>query len=52
MKPVIKLMRSIKGATAVEYALIATLVAVATVAGFTLLGGNIGSGMSEVAGKV
>ncbi len=52
MKLVKKLMRDNKGATAVEYAIIATLVAVATVAGFTALGTGIGGGMTSVAGQV
>lgn len=35
-----------------EYGLILTLVAVAAIAGFTLLGGNINSMVNGLAGKI
>jgi len=40
------------GATVIEYALIAALVAVVAIAGFRLLGSNINSKMSAVATAV
>lgn len=41
-----------QGATVIEYALIAALVAVVAIAGFRLLGSNISSKMSAVATAV
>ena len=46
------LRRSENGATVIEYALIAALVAVVAIAGFRLLGSNINSKMSAVATAV
>jgi pilus assembly protein Flp/PilA len=40
------------GVTAIEYGLIAALVAVAIIAGITLLGGNLNTLFTGVAGKV
>ena len=40
------------GATAVEYALLVSFIAIAIIAGITLLGGNLGSMFSSVASKV
>lgn len=50
MKSLNKLMRGNKGATAVEYAIIAALVAVVAAAGFTTLGSEI-KDKSELIGK-
>ncbi len=52
MKLVKKLMRDNKGATAVEYAIIAALVAVVAAGGFTLVGEGIEGGMTTIAGEV
>ncbi len=52
MKPVNKLMRSIKGATAVEYAIIAALVAVVAAAGFSTLGSEINTKSDTIATKI
>lgn len=41
-----------RGATAIEYGLLAALVAVAIVAGATLVGGNLGTTFTTVAGKI
>ena len=41
-----------KGVTAIEYALIATFIAVAIIAGATTLGTNIGAQFTDIAGKV
>lgn len=41
-----------RGATAVEYGLIVALIAVAIIAGVTLLGGTIGSMFTHTANKV
>ncbi len=48
MKSLNKLMRGNKGATAVEYAIIAALVAVVAAAGF----GTLGNGISTKAGNI
>ena len=40
------------GVTAIEYGLIAGLIAVAIIAAVTLLGGNLGSTFNTVAGKL
>ena len=40
------------GATAIEYGLIASLVAVAIIAGLTLLGGKLDTTFSSVANKM
>ena len=47
-----KLVRDRKGATAIEYGLIAALIAVAGIAGFQLLGGSIDNTFVEVKEKV
>lgn len=41
-----------RGATVIEYALIAALVAIVAIAGFQLLGSNLNSKMSAVASSV
>lgn len=41
-----------EGQSMAEYGLILTLVAVAAIAGFTLLGGNINSMVNGLAGKI
>ena len=46
------LIRDESGVTAIEYALIAALIAVAAIAAFTLVGTNLSSTFSVIAGKV
>ncbi|HZS81779.1 MAG TPA: Flp family type IVb pilin [Stellaceae bacterium] len=47
-----KLLRNRDGATAIEYGLIAALVALAIVAGATTLGKNLSSEFTNIAGQV
>jgi pilus assembly protein Flp/PilA len=47
-----KLFRNRDGATAIEYGLIAALVALAIVAGLTTLGTNLSTEFNTIAGKV
>lgn len=47
-----RLHRDQEGATVIEYALIAALVAVVAIAGFRLLGSNVASKMSAVATSI
>ena len=47
-----KLLRNRDGATAIEYGLIAALVALAIVAGLTTLGTNLSTEFNTIAGKV
>ena len=46
------LVRDESGVTAIEYALIAALIAVAAIAAFTLVGTNLSTTFSTIAGKV
>lgn len=46
------LIRDESGVTAIEYALIAALIAVAAIAAFTLVGNNLSTTFSTVAGKL
>jgi pilus assembly protein Flp/PilA len=46
------LIRDESGVTAIEYALIAALIAVAAIAAFTLVGTNLSNTFSMIAGKV
>jgi pilus assembly protein Flp/PilA len=46
------IVRSQKGVTAVEYGLIASLIAIAIIAGVTLVGTNLNSLFNYVGGKV
>lgn len=52
MKNFLKMIRDSKGATAIEYGLIAALIAVAGVAAFQSLGGKISSTMTNAAAKM
>jgi pilus assembly protein Flp/PilA len=47
-----KLLRSRDGATAIEYGLIAALVALAIIAGITTLGTNLSTEFNTIAGQV
>lgn len=46
------LFRNEKGATAIEYGLIAALIAVAAIAAMTSIGTNLGTTFNNVAGKL
>ena len=46
------LMKSERGATAIEYTLIASLIAVAAIVAYRTVGQNIGSVMSNIAGNI
>ena len=46
------LIRNESGVTAIEYALIAALIAVAAIAAFTLVGNNLSTTFSTIAGKL
>ena len=46
------LIRDESGVTAIEYALIAALIAVAAIGAFTLVGTNLSTLFSTIAGKV
>lgn len=52
MKFIKKFVRDTKAATAIEYGLIAALIAVAGVAAFQSLGGKISSTMNNAAAKM
>ena len=52
MKMITKMFKNEDGATAIEYGLIAALIAVAAIAGMTTLGGRIGGGFDNVAGNL
>lgn len=47
-----KVMRNRKGATAIEYGLIAALIAVAAIAGMNSLGGSLNSAFGSLGGKL
>jgi pilus assembly protein Flp/PilA len=46
------LIKEIRGVTAIEYALIAALIAVAAIAAFTLVGSNPSSTFSSIANQL
>ncbi|MCX7267081.1 MAG: Flp family type IVb pilin [Sphingomonadales bacterium] len=52
MKMITKMFKNEDGATAIEYGLIAALIAVAAIAGMTTLGGRIGGSFNNVAGNL
>ena len=49
MRTLIKLVRDESGVTAIEYALIAALIAVAAIAAFSLVGTNLSNTFQKVA---
>jgi len=49
LRTLIKLVRDESGVTAIEYALIAALIAVAAIAAFSLVGTNLSNTFSKVA---
>jgi pilus assembly protein Flp/PilA len=52
LKKILNFLKDEEGVTAIEYALIAVLVAIALVGGATLLGTNINGRFDQVAGVV
>ena len=52
MNSLISFIRSEEGATAAEYALLVALIAVAIIAGATLVGTNINAKLSDVASSI
>jgi pilus assembly protein Flp/PilA len=48
----LKLVKDEAGVTAIEYSLIAALIAVAAIASFTLIGTNLSTTFSTIAGKL
>jgi pilus assembly protein Flp/PilA len=48
----LELVKDQEGVTAIEYALIAALIAVAAIAAFTLVGTNLSTTFSTIAGQV
>ncbi|NNC71617.1 MAG: Flp family type IVb pilin [Sphingomonadaceae bacterium] len=52
MKFVRKMMKDSKGATAIEYGLIAALIAVAAIAAMTTLGSNLSSTFNNVSNEL
>lgn len=47
-----KLLKDRKGVTALEYGLIAALIAVAIIAALQLLGGNLGNAFNDIANQI
>lgn len=52
MKTIRKMVKNNKGATAIEYGLIAALVAVAAIAGMSKLGTSLGTAFNTIGGKL
>lgn len=52
MKKLIHFLKDEEGVTAIEYGLIAALVAVALIAGATLLGGNLNDEFTDIGGRL
>jgi pilus assembly protein Flp/PilA len=52
MTKIFKLLRNVKGATAIEYGLIAALIAVAGVAAFSALGSQIKSTLNNATSEM
>ena len=52
MKMITKMFKNKDGATAIEYGLIAALIAVAAIAGMSTLGTRIGGGFNNVTGNL
>ena len=50
--PVWALIKETRGVTAIEYALIAALIAVAAIAAFTLVGSNLSTTFSTIANQL
>jgi len=52
MASIRKIILNRKGATAIEYGLIAALIAVAAIAGMSSLGGSLGTAFNTIGGKL
>ena len=52
MKMITKMFKNKDGATAIEYGLIAALIAVAAIAGMSSLGTNLGGRFNNIAGNL
>lgn len=52
MKTLRKMLKNEKGATAIEYGLIAALIAVAAIAGMSAIGGSLGNTFNNVSDKL
>ena len=52
MKMITKMFKNEDGATAIEYGLIAALIAVAAIAGMSTLGTRVGGSFNNVAGNL
>lgn len=52
MKSIRKMLKNDKGATAIEYGLIAALIAVAAITAMTTLGENLGSTFNNVSAEL
>ncbi|MCJ7421835.1 Flp family type IVb pilin [Sphingomicrobium astaxanthinifaciens] len=52
MTKIIKMLKNDKGATAIEYGLIAALIAVAAIAAMTSIGSELGSTFNNVANQL
>ena len=52
MKTLIRFLKDEKGVTAIEYGLIAALIAVAIILGITALGGNLNTMFNAIATKI
>lgn len=52
MSKLLKFVRSENGATAIEYGLIAALIAVVLIAGLTLVGGDLNNMFNNIASKI
>jgi len=52
MKSIRKMLKNDKGATAIEYGLIAALIAVAAIGAMSTLGTNLGSTFNNVSAKL
>lgn len=52
MKNIVRFLKDKAGATAIEYGLIAALIAVAVISGVTALGGNANSTFTNVSSEI
>ncbi|MAK59793.1 MAG: Flp family type IVb pilin [Ponticaulis sp.] len=52
MKNIVRFLKDKSGATAIEYGLIAALIAVAVISGVTALGTNANSTFTKVSGEI
>jgi len=52
MAKFLKLIKNVKGATAIEYGLIAALIAVAAIAAMSSIGNNLGNTFNDVSNEL